>query len=104
MDASWGTDQSANDDEFSFASSGSSEDGGRTSGTESPSTVSSTGRNENNKDLLSIFDPLRQAVASKLGGSNENNQKLLMAVHENEVTVGLYLASDLLNPIKSAIA
>jgi hypothetical protein len=56
--------------------------------------VSSTGRNENSKDLLSIFDPLRQAVASKLGGTNENNQKLLMAVHQNAVIIGLFLLSE----------
>jgi len=94
IDATWGTEQSANDDDVSFASSGSSDDGGRTSGTDSPSTVSSTGRNENSKDLLSIFDPLRQAVASKLGGTNENNQKLLMAVHQNAVIIGLFLLSE----------
>jgi hypothetical protein len=96
IDASWGTEQSTNDDDVSFESSGSSDDGGRTSGTDSPSTVSSTGRNENTKDLLSIFDPLRQAVAAKLGGSNENNQKLLMAAHQNAVITGLLLASEVI--------
>ncbi|XP_059490241.1 ribosomal protein S6 kinase delta-1 [Neocloeon triangulifer] len=72
------------DDNASISSSFSSDEGGKTSDTESPSTVSSPGRSESSKDLLSFFDPLKQAVAAKFTGRNENNQQLLSSLQINE--------------------
>ncbi|CAB3364976.1 Hypothetical predicted protein [Cloeon dipterum] len=85
----WTINPSRSDDAVSLGSSFSSDDGGRTSDTESPSTVSSPGKSESSKDLLSFFDPLRQAVASKFSAKNENNQQLLSAIQDTQVSASV---------------